>query len=530
MISPIIALIASNLNLNNTQVEKTIKLLEGGATIPFLSRYRKEATGNLDEVQIEQIQLQNEQLKELEKRKQSILKTIADQNKLTEDLQKAITNTFESTVLEDLYLPFKQKRKTKADNARNEGLEPLAKIIMAQKESNITSRAKQFTNQNIQTAEEAIEGAQHIIAEWVNENKTAREIVRNQFERYATINATVVKSKIQEEGAEKYKDYFSYEEPLKKSKSHRLLAMRRGEKEGFLKVSIRPDEAQTLERLNKLFIKNDIAGTIATAIKDSYKRLLAPSIETEFANHSKEQADKEAIKVFAENLKQLLLGAPLGEKRILAIDPGFRTGCKLVCLDDHGNLAHNETIYPHKPQEQTKQALHKISTLVEQYKIEAIAIGNGTAGRETEALIRRIRFKTDIQVFVVNEAGASVYSASSIAREEFPNYDVTVRGAVSIGRRLMDPLAELVKIEAKAIGVGQYQHDVNQSTLKAALDQVVVNCVNKVGVDVNTASKHLLTYVSGLGPQLAQNIVDYRKANEGIKTRDELQKIGRAHV
>ena len=360
----------------------------------------------------------------------------------------------------------KQKRKTKADNARNEGLEPLAKIIMAQKESNITSRAKQFTNQNIQTAEEAIEGAQHIIAEWVNENKTAREIVRNQFERYATINATVVKSKIQEEGAEKYKDYFSYEEPLKKSKSHRLLAMRRGEKEGFLKVSIRPDKAQTLERLNKLFIKNDIAGTIAKAIKDSYKRLLAPSIETEFANHSKEQADKEAIKVFAENLKQLLLGAPLGEKRILAIDPGYRTGCKLVCLDDHGNLAHNETIYPHKPQEQTKQALHKISTLVEQYKIEAIAIGNGTAGRETEALIRRIRFKTDIQVFVVNEAGASVYSASSIAREEFPNYDVTVRGAVSIGRRLMDPLAELVKIEAKAIGVGQYQHDVNQSTLK----------------------------------------------------------------
>ncbi len=517
--------ISTTTGIAAAQVERTLTLLNEGATIPFIARYRKEATGNLDEVQIARIKSEQEKFEKLEQRKETILHAIEEQGKLTGELKQAIQNTFDPVELEDLYLPFKQKRKTKAATARENGLEPLAKIIMAQRERDIEGRAQAFVKGNITSVEEALQGARDIIAEWINENKKARVIIRQLFERQAVITAKLVKGR--EEEAQKYTDYFSYEEKLNRIKSHRLLAIRRGEKEGFLRVSIRPPEEYALERLERYFVRNDVSGDVTLAIKDSYKRLLAPSIETEFAASSKEQADEEAIRVFAGNLKQLLLTAPLGEKRILAIDPGFRTGCKVVCLDAQGKLLHNDTIYPHPPQSQEAQAMKKINTLVQQYKVEAIAIGNGTAGRETENLIRRIRFHDEVQVFIVNEAGASIYSASQEAREEFPEYDVTVRGAVSIGRRLMDPLAELVKIDPKSIGVGQYQHDVDQKKLKEALDRVVESCVNLVGVDVNTASKYLLKYVSGLGPQLAQNIVDYRDEHGAFRSREELKNVPR---
>lgn len=518
-------LIASELAIDQWQVEKTIKLLEEGATTPFISRYRKEMTGSLDEVAIGKIRLLMERYQELEKRKETILKAIEDQGKLNQELKDRILNTFDSATLEDLYLPFKQKRKTKAEIARKAGLEPLAKILMAQRDPNPLARIDSFVKGDITSTSEAIEGARHIISEWVNENQKARDIVRRLFTQQALISSKVIKSKVEE--AEKFRDYFNYQERLSKCRSHRFLALKRGEREGFLRVSIRPPEEYALERLNRFFIKNDVSGNIEMAIKDAYKRLLAPAIENEVTAESKHKADEEAIKVFAENLKQLLLGAPLGEKRILAIDPGFKSGCKVVCLDEKGDLLHNENIYPHPPQGQTQMAMRKISTLTEQYAIDAIAIGNGTAGRETENLIKRMRFKKDVQVFMVNEAGASVYSASSVAREEFPNYDVTVRGAVSIGRRLMDPLAELVKIDPKSIGVGQYQHDVDQKVLQRSLDDVVGSCVNSIGVDLNTASKHLLNYVSGLGPQLAQNIVDYRKETGSFASRSDLLKVPR---
>ena len=525
METKLISLISAKTGISTRQTEQTLGLLQDGATIPFIARYRKEVTGNLDELQIGLIQTEYEKLQKLQQRKETILNAIREQGKLTGELKATIQNTYDPVELEDLYLPYKLKRKTKAAMARENGLEPLAKIIMAQREWNIESRAASYVRGKIKTVEEALQGARDIMAEWINENKKARVIIRQLFERQAVIKAKVVKGK--EAEAQKYSDYFSYEEKLNRIKSHRLLAVRRGEKEGFLRVSIRPPEEYALERLERYFIKNDSSGQVAMAVKDSYKRLLSPSIETEFAAASKEKADEEAIKVFAENLKQLLLTAPLGEKRVLAIDPGFRTGCKVVCLDARGKLLHNDTIYPHPPQSQEKQAMSKINTLVQQYKIEAIAIGNGTAGRETENLIRRIRFHDDVQVFVVNEAGASIYSASPEAREEFPDYDVTVRGAVSIGRRLMDPLAELVKIDPKSIGVGQYQHDVDQKKLKEALDRVVESCVNLVGVDVNTASKHLLKYVSGLGPQLAQNVVDYRDEHGAFRLREELKNVPR---
>jgi len=525
MFPTLIPLISAETGISVPQVEKTLSLLTGGATIPFIARYRKEATASLDEVQIGLIKSVNDKLTKIESRKETILNTISEQGKLTDELKAAIQSTWDATELEDLYLPFKQKRKTRAETARENGLEPLAKIIMAQREMDIDSRVAAFVKGNIKSVEEALQGGRDIIAEWVNENKKARMIIRQLFDKQAVISSKLIKGKADE--AEKYSDYFQYEEKLSRCKSHRLLAIRRAEKESFLKVSIRPSEEYALKRLHRFFIRNDVAGHVALAIRDSYKRLLAPSIENEFAVLSKEKADTEAIKVFAENLKQLLLTAPLGEKRILAIDPGFRTGCKLVCLDENGGLLHNDTIFPHPPQSKSGPAMSKINTLVQQYKIEAIAIGNGTAGRETENLIRRVRFRDDVEVFVVNEAGASIYSASPEAREEFPDYDVTVRGAVSIGRRLMDPLAELVKIEAKSIGVGQYQHDVDQKLLKESLDIVVESCVNKVGVDVNTASKHLLNYVSGLGPQLAQNIINYRNEYGAFGSRKSLDKVPR---
>jgi len=525
MKTELIPLISTKTGISVRQVEKTLALFYDGATIPFIARYRKEATSNLDELQIGLIKSEQEKLDKLEKRKKTILNSIEEQGKLTNELNEAIQNTYDTIELEDLYLPFKQKRKTKADTAREHGLEPLARIIMAQHEQNIESRAVSFVRSKITTVEEALQGARDIIAEWINENKRARMILRQLFDKQAVISAKLIKGK--EKEAQKYSDYFTYEDKLSRCKSHRLQAIRRGEKEEFLKVSIRPPEEYALERLERFFIKNDVSVQVALAVKDSYKRLLAPSIETEFASFSKERADEEAIKVFSENLKQLLLTAPLGEKRILAIDPGFRTGCKIVCLDAQGKLLHNDTIFPHPPQSQDVQAMKKINTLVQQYKIEAIATGNGTAGRETENLIRRIRFHDDVQVFVVSEAGASVYSASPEAREEFPEYDVTVRGAVSIGRRLMDPLAELVKIDPKSIGVGQYQHDVDQKKLKDSLDRVVESCVNLIGVDVNTASKHLLKYVSGLGTQLAQNIMVYRNEHGAFHSREELKEVPR---
>ncbi len=521
------SIIAQNLNIREKQVANTLKLLNEGATIPFISRYRKEMTGELNEVQIQEIQEQYEKLSELEKRKESILKSINEQGKLTDELKKRISAAWSMTELEDLYLPYKPKRRTRAEIAREKGLEPLAKILMAQLENNVESRALSFVKGDIKDAEEALKGAKDIIAEWVSENEAARNRVRRSFEHDALISSKIIKGK--EKEAEKYRDYFEVNDPLKRCSSHRLLAMRRGEAEGFLRVSIAPDDESTLERLTPLFVKGhtEASAQVEDAVIDSYKRLIKPSIETEFANQSKEKADEEAIRVFAENLRQLLLAPPLGQKRVLAIDPGYRTGCKVVCLDAQGNLLHNETIFPHPPQNEKAQASRKIAQMVEAYNIEAISIGNGTASRETEQFIQNIHYDHKVQVFVVSESGASIYSASPIGREEFPNYDVTVRGAVSIGRRLMDPLAELVKIDPKSIGVGQYQHDVDQNKLKKSLDQTVINSVNLVGVNLNTASKHLLTYISGLGPQLAQNIVDYRAENGAFQSRQELKKVPR---
>lgn len=522
-----IELIARNLELNTTQVLNTINLLIEGATVPFISRYRKERTGSLDEVQVLQIKELHEKYAELAKRKETILKTIDELEQLTPDLKSRINNCFDSVELEDIYLPYKPKRRTKATIAREKGLEPLAKIVIKQLERDPEFRANEFLSDELTSVEDALSGVRDIIAEWISENERARNIVRKGFYLSANITSKITKGK--EEEAAKYRDYFDWSEPLKKCPSHRLLAMRRGENEGFLRVSISPNEEQVLENLLRFFVKgnNDSSEQVALAVKDSLKRLIQPSIETEFAKLSKEKADTEAINVFAENLKQLLLAPPLGQKRTLAIDPGYRTGCKVVCLNEQGNLLHNENIYPHKPQEQKKMAAKKVTSMVEMYQIDAIAIGNGTASRETEAFIKKLRYNREIRVYVVSEDGASVYSASSVARQEFPQYDVTVRGAISIGRRLMDPLAELVKIDPKSIGVGQYQHDVDQKKLKNSLDSVVELSVNAVGVNLNTASKHLLTYISGLGPQLAENITTYRKENGLFKSRDALKKVPR---
>lgn len=523
----LIQLIAQLVGVKDIQVNNTIALLNEGATVPFISRYRKERTGSLDEVQIEMIKIERERFEELLKRKETILKTIQEQDLLTPELKKRIEDCFDSVELEDIYLPYKPKRRTRASIAREKGLEPLAKIIMKQSELDIEYRANLFLNEQVESVEDALAGARDIIAEWVNENEKARAIVRRSFDAGAFISSKVVKGK-EEEGV-KYSDYFDWNEPLKKCPSHRLLAMRRGENEGFLRVSVSPESEEPIQRLNRFFIhsRNECAVQMELAVTDAYKRLLAPSIETEFSNSSKEKADEEAIRVFADNLRQLLLAPPLGQRRVLALDPGYRTGCKVVCLDAQGNLLHNETIYPHKPQEEVKQAARKITSLVSSYQIEAIAIGNGTASRETEQFIKKLHYDRDLRVFVVSEDGASIYSASKIARDEFPQYDVTVRGAVSIGRRLLDPLAELVKIDPKSIGVGQYQHDVDQKKLRSSLDHVVESAVNLVGVNVNTSSQHLLTYVSGLGPQLAQNIVDFRKENGPFNSRNELQKVPR---
>lgn len=523
-------LIAAELKLPIHRIENTLKLLTGGATIPFISRYRKEATGGLDEVQISDIHTRYEKLYELAKRKETILSTIEEQGKLTDDLRRRIADCWDSTELEDIYLPYKPKRKTRAEAARQKGLEPLAMLLMMQRENNLSAQVRTFVKGDVKDEEEALKGARDIIAEQVNEDERARNLMRNQFSRQAVITAKVVKGKETEESAAKYRDYFDFSEPLKRCTSHRLLAIRRGESEGILKVSISPaDEEECNTRLERQFVRgnNECARQVAEAVRDAYKRLLKPSIETEFAALSKEKADEEAIRVFAGNLRQLLLAPPLGQKRVMGIDPGFRTGCKIVCLDAQGGLLHNEAIYPHPPKSEYSLAARKLVKLVEQYKIEAIAIGNGTASRETEQFVTSQRYDREVQVFVVSEDGASIYSASKTAREEFPDYDVTVRGAVSIGRRLIDPLAELVKIDAKSIGVGQYQHDVDQTQLKAALDQTVESCVNLVGVNVNTASKHLLTYVSGLGATLAQNIVDYRTENGAFRSRRELMKVPR---
>ena len=514
-------MISGLLGIPERQISSTLHLLGEGATIPFISRYRKEATGGLNEVQIENIKEQHDKLCDIARRKETILSTINEQGKLTPELEKRINATWNPTELEDIYLPYKPKRKTRAEAARQKGLEPLAMIMMLQREPNLTAKAATFVKGDVKDTEDALKGARDIIAEQVNEDERARNAIRNQFTRQAEITAKVVKGK--EEEAAKYRDYFDFSESLKRCTSHRLLAIRRAESEGLLKVSISPDDEACLERLDRQFVhgNNECSHQVKEATADAYKRLLKPSIETEFAAQSKEKADDEAIRVFTENLRQLLLSPPLGQKRVLAIDPGFRTGCKVVCLDAQGNLLHNENIYPHPPVTKTGEAASKLRKMIEAYEIEAISIGNGTASRETEDFINHQTFDRQIPVFVVSEQGASIYSASKIARDEFPDYDVTVRGAVSIGRRLMDPLAELVKIDPKSIGVGQYQHDVDQTKLKKALDQTVENCVNLVGVNLNTASSHLLTYISGLGPQLAQNIVNFRAENK------ELMKVPR---
>ena len=524
-----ITYITSKTNISQKAIQNTIELLNQDCTIPFISRYRKEKTGNLDEVQIADIVKYKTQFEELEKRKVAILKALKEQEVLSKDLEEKISAAKDLTTLEDLYLPYKKKRKTKAESARNNGLEPLAKIIMGQNANNIRSIATKYLSDTIKTEDEALEGARYIIAEWVNERTDIRNNIRYQLERHAMISTKVVKTKIKNEKAQKFRDYFDWDESLNRCPSHRLLAILRAENEGYIRVKIEIDDHRTLTKIEESIIRsqNDCAEQIELAIADAYKRLLFPSLSNEALQTAKEKADESAITVFAKNLKQLLLGAPLGEKNILAIDPGYRSGCKVVCLNAQGGLEYNETIYPHAPQNDSKGAIKKISSLVDAYKIEAIAIGNGTASRETEQLIRRIHFKNDIQVFVVSEAGASIYSASKIAREEFPNYDVTVRGAISIGRRLADPLAELVKIDAKSIGVGQYQHDVDQVKLKNRLDTVVESCVNSVGVNINTASISLLSYVSGIGPKLAENIVSYKKENGPFMTRSDIKKVSR---
>jgi uncharacterized protein len=523
----ILQLISDHVGVNKNQIISAITLFDEGATIPFVARYRKEMTGSLDEVQLLSIKEEDERLTEIEKRKETILKSIGEQNFLTPELQSQIEDCYHLNELEDIYLPYKPKRRTRATIAKEKGLQPLAEILMDQVENDPQSLARRFLNDQVPDVEEALAGARDIVAEAVNEHNGARNIVRNSFAKEAVIFSKMVKGK-EEEGI-KYRDYFDFSEPLKRCPSHRLLAMRRGEKEGFLKLTITPDDERTTERLENYFVtsRNKCSGQVVLAVRDAYKRLLAPSIETEFFSDSKQVADSEAIKVFTENLRQLLLAPPLGQKRVMGIDPGFKSGCKVVCLDAQGNLLHNETIYPHPPQSETSQAMKKITSLIGSYKVDAIAIGDGTASRETESFFKRMRFDMDVQVFVVSEDGASVYSASKTARDEFPQYDVTVRGAISIGRRLMDPLAELVKIDPKSIGVGQYQHDVDQKQLQSSLVSSVESCVNKVGVDLNTASSHLLNYVSGLNNTLAQNIVEFRKENGPFPSRDALRKVPR---
>ncbi|MEM6718231.1 MAG: Tex family protein [Bacteroidota bacterium] len=522
--------IQSQLSLPQKSILKTVELLNEDCTIPFIARYRKEMTGNLDEVQIGHIVKLKMAFEELEKRREAIRKAITEQEALTPKLEEKISQAKTLTALEDLYLPFKKKRKTKASVAKENGLEPLAKIIMKQQHSAIQYAAQRFVKGAVESVEKAIEGARHIMAEWINENEYVRNKIRRLYQRKATITTKVVKTKKDDETAQKYKQYFDWSESLHRTPSHRLLAMLRAEKEGFIKLKVEVDRDEALDIIDGLIIRTDVASCtdqVFIAIEDAYKRLLSPAIVNEVMNDVKAKADATAISVFADNLKQLLLGAPLGQKRVLAIDPGFKSGCKVVCLDEKGDLVHNENIYPHPPQRETSQARKKIRSLVNAYKIEAIAIGNGTASRETEFFVKKIQFDRDLQVFVVNEAGASVYSASKIARAEFPNYDVTVRGAVSIGRRLKDPLAELVKIDPKAIGVGQYQHDVDQTKLKEELDTVVMSCVNAVGVNVNTASSALLSYVSGIGVNLAENIVNYRSEHGKIASRSNLKKVPR---
>ena len=522
--------IQQQLQLSEKSIKNTLQLLNEDCTIPFIARYRKDFTGNLDEVAIENIARTNELFGQIQKRKDSILSSIAEQNALSDDLKNKIEQSYDLTEIEDLYLPYKKKRKSRADKAKENGLEPLAKIIMAQNDTDNYAAAERFVNKNVPSQEDALQGARDIIAEWINENAYFRQTLRRKFQHEAVFTAKVIAAKKEEQDAQKYAQYFDWEEPLKKMPAHRLLAALRAHQEGFVRISAQIDTNSAIDWLCEKQIKQfntSSANQIQQATTDAYKRLLSPSLENEVLTAAKEKADKHSIEVFSANLTQLLLGAPLGEKRVLALDPGFKTGCKVVCLDENGTLLYNETIFPHPPQRENVQAMKKIRSMVNAYKIEAIAIGNGTASRETEAFVKKIAFDRDVQVFIVNEAGASVYSASKIAREEFPNYDVTVRGAVSIGRRLQDPLAELVKIDPKSIGVGQYQHDVDQKMLQQALDNVVVHAVNSVGVNLNTASKSLLSYVSGIGEKLAENIVKYRAENGPFDSRKKLKKVPR---
>ncbi|PWN60958.1 Tex family protein [Chryseobacterium viscerum] len=521
--------IQKQLNISEKSINNTLQLLAEDCTIPFISRYRKDKTGNLDEVQIEQISKISKQFEDIVKRKESILKSIEEQNALTPELQQRIEDSFDIQELEDLYLPFKKRKKTKADAAKEKGLEPLARIIMSQKNNDILFLASKYLNNEVASEEEALQGARDIMAEWINENMYVRKNLRRLFQRKAVVTSKVVKAKKDEEDAQKFSQYFEWEESLSRTPSHRLLAMLRAETEGFVKTNIGIDKEEAIDFIEKAIIKsnNESSDQIALAIKDSYKRLLEPAISNEALQEAKEKADQKAIEIFSGNLSQLLLAPPLGQKRILAIDPGYRSGCKVVCLDEKGDLLHNETLYPHAPQNESGMAMKKIRSMVNAYNIEAISIGNGTASRETEFFIKKIAFDKPLQVFVVSEAGASVYSASKIARDEFPTYDVTVRGAVSIGRRLSDPLAELVKIDPKSIGVGQYQHDVDQTQLKNELDSTVMKCVNSVGINLNTASKSLLSYVSGIGEKMAENIVNYRAENGAFEDRKQLKKVPR---
>lgn len=521
--------IQNYISLPEKSISNVLELLETGASIPFISRYRKEHTGNLDEVQITQILKYAQQFEDLNQRRQSILKSIEEQGALNSQLETRIQSATSLIELEDLYLPFKKKRKTRADTARDKGLEPLAKTLMAQKTNDPLLQANRFVSKEVISSQQALSGAIDIVAEWINQREQVRSLLRRIFQK-AMISSVVVQKMEAEEAAQKYQQYFDWEEPIRRIPSHRFLALQRGEKEGYLRLKINVQKEEVLDHIERLILRKESNGCgayIQQAIEDSYKRLLFPAMSNELIGEARERAGKEAIKVFASNLRQLLLAPPLGEKRILALDPGFKSGCKLVCLDEKGDLVHNETIFPHPPQREVSMAQKKLKSLVNAYGIEAIAIGNGTASRQTEHFVKKVVFDREVQVFVVNEAGASVYSASKIAREEFPNYDVTVRGAVSIGRRLADPLAELVKIDPKAIGVGQYQHDLDQNQLKTELDRVVVSCVNGIGVNVNTASAHLLAYVSGIGSGLAQNIIEYRRNQGGIKYRDELLKVSR---
>ncbi|MEG2077581.1 Tex family protein [Chryseobacterium sp.] len=521
--------IQKKLNISDKSINATLKLLSEDCTIPFISRYRKDATGNLDEIEIEQISKLNKQFEDIIKRKESIIKSIEEQESLSPELKQRLEDSFDIQELEDLYLPFKKRRKTKADAAKEKGLEPLAKIIMIQKDQDIKFLASKYVNDQVTSEEEALQGARDIMAEWINENMYVRKNLRRLFQRKAVVNSKLVKAKKDEDAAQKFSQYFEWEESLNKTPSHRLLAMLRAEKEGFVKTNIEIDKEEALEFIKDAIIKskNESSEQVVLAIKDSYKRLLEPAISNETLQEAKEKADKKAIEIFSENLSQLLLAPPLGEKRILAIDPGYKSGCKVVCLDEKGDLLHNETIYPHAPQNESGMAMKKIRSMVNAYNIQAISIGNGTASRETEFFIKKIAFDKPLQVFVVSEAGASVYSASKIARDEFPSFDVTVRGAISIGRRLSDPLAELVKIDAKSIGVGQYQHDVDQTQLKNELDSTVMKCVNSVGINLNTASKSLLSYVSGIGEKMAENIVNYRTENGAFENRKQLKKVPR---